>query len=37
MMPQEIIDLMFENKEEGFKAFAIRNLLSMKKFLSGEK
>jgi len=34
MMPQEIIDLMFENEEEGFRKLTLHNLLSMNKILA---
>ena len=35
LMPQEIIDLMLEDKEQGFKTLALHNLLDMKRFLAG--
>jgi hypothetical protein len=33
-MPQEIIDLMFENEGEGFRKLTLHNLLSMNKVLA---
>jgi hypothetical protein len=35
LMPQEIIDLMLEDKEQGFKTLALHNLLDMKRSLAG--
>jgi len=35
LMPQEIIDLMLEDKEQGFKILVLHNLLDMKRSLAG--
>ena len=35
LMPQEIIDLMLEDKEQGFRTLALHNLLDMKRSLAG--
>jgi len=35
LMPQEIIDLMIDNKEQGFRTLVLHNLLDMKRSLVG--
>ena len=37
LMPQEIIDLMLDDKEAGFRKLVLHNLLDMEKALSGTK